>query len=305
MERRPENTPMEETRLSAGGNTDKNATIIKVLSGVAVLLVLVLAYVLFSKSKLISELNEEKADLTEQFVALQQDYAQLSSDYEVINTQLDSSREEVNQLVERIQKISATDRAQIRKYQKELGTLRAIMRNYVHQIDSLNTLNHKLSAQAAAAKKEAAAAKKENAELKKSVEDLSGKVVVGATLRARNIKADAYNKSGKRVERANPAARILTTLSIAENSLAEKGPVRVYVVITDPDGNILTNAESRVCSTPDGDVQTSASREVDYQGDEVEISIYMNDIPKYEKGVYNVQVLTAQGTLGSVQFMLR
>lgn len=296
---------MEETRLSAGGNTDKNATIIKVLSGVAVLLVLVLAYVLFSKSKLISELNEEKADLTEQFVALQQDYAQLSSDYEVINTQLDSSREEVNQLVERIQKISATDRAQIRKYQKELGTLRAIMRNYVHQIDSLNTLNHKLSAQAAAAKKEAAAAKKENAELKKSVEDLSGKVVVGATLRARNIKADAYNKSGKRVERANPAARILTTLSIAENSLAEKGPVRVYVVITDPDGNILTNAESRVCSTPDGDVQTSASREVDYQGDEVEISIYMNDIPKYEKGVYNVQVLTAQGTLGSVQFMLR
>lgn len=296
---------MEESRLSAGGNTDKNATIIKVLSGVAVLLVLVLAYVLFSKSKLISELNEEKADLTEQFVALQQDYAQLSSDYEVINTQLDSSREEVNQLVERIQKISATDRAQIRKYQKELGTLRAIMRNYVHQIDSLNTLNHKLSAQAAAAKKEAAAAKKENAELKKSVEDLSGKVVVGATLRARNIKADAYNKSGKRVERANPAARILTTLSIAENSLAEKGPVRVYVVITDPDGNILTNAESRVCSTPDGDVQTSASREVDYQGDEVEISIYMNDIPKYEKGVYNVQVLTAQGTLGSVQFMLR
>lgn len=296
---------MEESRLSAGGNIDKNATIIKVLSGVAVLLVLVLAYVLFSKSKLISELNEEKADLTEQFVALQQDYAQLSSDYEVINTQLDSSREEVNQLVERIQKISATDRAQIRKYQKELGTLRAIMRNYVHQIDSLNTLNHKLSAQAAAAKKEAAAAKKENAELKKSVEDLSGKVVVGATLRARNIKADAYNKSGKRVERANPAARILTTLSIAENSLAEKGPVRVYVVITDPDGNILTNAESRVCSTPDGDVQTSASREVDYQGDEVEISIYMNDIPKYEKGVYNVQVLTAQGTLGSVQFMLR
>lgn len=296
---------MEESRLNAGGNTDKNATIIKVLSGVAVLLVLVLAYVLFSKSKLISELNEEKADLTEQFVALQQDYAQLSSDYEVINTQLDSSREEVNQLVERIQKISATDRAQIRKYQKELGTLRAIMRNYVHQIDSLNTLNHKLSAQAAAAKKEAAAAKKENAELKKSVEDLSGKVVVGATLRARNIKADAYNKNGKRVERATPAARILTTLSIAENSLAEKGPVRVYVVITDPDGNILTNAESRVCSTPDGDVQTSASREVDYQGDEVEISIYMNDIPKYEKGVYNVQVLTAQGSLGSVQFMLR
>lgn len=302
MEKRPENYTAPENSSKPAGKA--NLPII-ILSALAAVLAVVLIVMMVSKSKLINDLNEEKTELTEQFVALQQDYAQLSSDYEIINSQLDSSREEVNQLVERIQKVSATDRAQIRKYQKELGTLRSIMRNYVHQIDSLNTLNHKLTQDAAAARKEAATAKKKNAELQKTVDDLSDKVETGAVIRARNIKSEAYNNNGKKVDRAASTARILTTLSLAENNLAPSGPVRVYVVITDPDGNLLTNADSRVCNYAGGDLPTSASREVDYQGNEVELSIYMNDVPKYAKGIYTVQVLTERTLLGTTQFMLR
>lgn len=302
MEIRPENQPRVDAQTSG---TDKGKIVIYALSAIAVLLAGVLAYVFFSKTKLVNELNEEKVELTAQFEALQQDYAALSSDYEVINSQLDSSREEVNQLVERIKKTDATNRAQIRKYQRELGTLRSIMRNYVHQIDSLNTLNHKLTAQAAAARKETAKVKKQNEELQKTVEDLSDKVETGAVLRARNIKSQVYNEKGKVVDRATTAARILTTLALTENNLADKGPVRIYVVITDPDGNLLTNDESRECEYAGGTLATSASREIDYQGNEVEISIYMNDVEQYSKGIYTVQVLTERSLLGSTQFMLR
>ena len=49
----------------------------------------------------------------------------------------------------------------------------------------------------------------------------------------------------------------------------------------------------------------SASREVDYQGNEVEMSIYLNDIPAYVKGIYTVEVYSAQGLLGSAELMLR
>lgn len=300
MELRPENSPVQ---ASASANGAKKT--INILIGVAVVLALVLAYVFISKTRLVNDLNDEKAELTEQFEALQSDYQQLSSDYETINLQLDSSREEVNQLVERIKKTDATNRAQIRKYQKELGTLRAIMRNYVHQIDSLNTLNHKLTAAAAAAKKETATVKKQNAELQKTVDELSDKVETGAVIRARNIKSLAYNEKGKVVDRAVSTARILTTLALTENNLAEKGPVRIYVVITDPEGNLLTNAESRECSYAGGTLATSTSREIDYQGNEVEVSIYMNDVTNYIKGIYTVQVLTERSLLGNTQFMLR
>ena len=61
--------------------------------------------------------------------------------------QLDSSREEVSQLIERIKKTDATNRAKIRQYEKELRhSSGSIMRSYIVQIDSLNTLNQKLTA---------------------------------------------------------------------------------------------------------------------------------------------------------------
>lgn len=136
-------------------------TTMYVLVGVAVALVAVLAYVWSQKSALISELEDEKQDLTVQMENLQNDYASLSSDYDSINSQLDTSRAEVANLIERIKKTDATNRAKMRQYEKELGTLRSIMRNYIVQIDSLNTLNHKLTADAAAARREAAASKAE------------------------------------------------------------------------------------------------------------------------------------------------
>ena len=143
----------EEAAKSAGGLK----TVMIALAAVAVLLAAALIFVWTQKSSLVKELNIEKEELTEQIVALQSDYDNLSSDYDSINSQLDSSREEVTQLVERIKQTDATNRAKMRQYEKELGTLRSIMRNYIVQIDSLNTLNQKLTAEAAAARKDAAA----------------------------------------------------------------------------------------------------------------------------------------------------
>ena len=191
---------------------------------VAVVLALVLAYVWYQKSSLVNELNIEKDALTEQMIALQNDYATLSSDNDKINAQLDSSREEVSQLIERIKKTEATNRAMIRKYEKELGTLRSIMRNYIVQIDSLNTLNHKLTADAAAARKEAAETRRQSEKLSKAVEDLSGQVAAGSVLKGRAIRMDAYNASDKVTDRSSRVVRLMTTLSLVENELAPKGP---------------------------------------------------------------------------------
>ena len=124
-----------KARLDREEKNNSLKTIMWALAVVAVALALALAYIWSSKSKLVNELDAEKQDLTEQLGALQNDYASLSSDYEAINSQLDSSREEVAQLIERVKKTQATDRAQIRKYEKELGTPRSIMRNYLVQID--------------------------------------------------------------------------------------------------------------------------------------------------------------------------
>lgn len=276
-----------------------------ILVVVAVALVAVLGYVWSQKSSLISELEDEKRDLTEQMESLQNDYATLSSDYDNINSQLDTSRAEVADLLERIKKTNATNRAKMRQYEKELGTLRSIMRNYIVQIDSLNSLNHKLTAEAAAARREAAASKAESAQLSQQVENLTGQVAAGSVIKARGLHIAAYNSSDKVTDRSSRTVRLLTSLSLVENDLAPKGPVRVFIRVKDPDGIILTNS-NRSSFTFNGETMVaSASRRVDYEGSEVDLSIYLNDIPDYRKGVYTVEAYTEQSFLGKSELMLR
>lgn len=276
-----------------------------ILVVVAVALVAVLGYVWSQKSSLISELEDEKRDLTEQMESLQNDYATLSSDYDSINSQLDTSRAEVADLLERIKKTNATNRAKMRQYEKELGTLRSIMRNYIVQIDSLNTLNHKLTAEAAAARREAAASKAESAQLSQQVENLTGQVAAGSVIKARGLHIAAYNSSDKVTDRSSRTVRLLTSLSLVENDLAPKGPVRVFIRVKDPDGIILTNS-NRSSFTFNGETMVaSASRRVNYEGSEVDLSIYLNDIPEYRKGVYTVEAYTEQSFLGKSELMLR
>lgn len=276
-----------------------------ILVVVAVALVAVLGYVWSQKSSLISELEDEKRDLTEQMESLQNDYATLSSDYDSINSQLDTSRAEVADLLERIKKTNATNRAKMRQYEKELGTLRSIMRNYIVQIDSLNTLNHKLTAEAAAARREAAASKAESVQLSQQVENLTGQVAAGSVIKARGLHIAAYNSSDKVTDRSSRTVRLLTSLSLVENDMAPKGPVRVFIRVKDPDGIILTNS-NRSSFTFNGETMVaSASRRVDYEGSEVDLSIYLNDIPEYRKGVYTVEAYTEQSFLGKSELMLR
>ena len=275
------------------------------LIAVAVLLAGALAYIWYEKTNLVNELTIDKEELTAQMIELQNDYASLSSDYDTINSQLDSSREEVSQLIERIKKTDAAHRSKMRQSEKELGTLRSIMKSYIVQIDSLNTLNKKLTADAAAARREAAESRKREEALNKTVESLSGQVAAGSVLKARGIRIDAYNASDKVTDRSSRVVRLLTSLSLVENDLAPKGPVRVYIRVKGPDGILLTNSTQRTFEVNGEPMICSASREVDYQGKEVDLSIYLNDIPEFVKGIYTVEAYTEQSMLGSAELMLR
>lgn len=299
--------PLEklERREREKKNGGSLQTTMYVMMAIAALLAAALAYVLLTKNRLVGQLNDEKADLTEQIEALQSDYETLSSDYDYINSQLDSSREEIAQLVERVKKTEATDRSKIRQYEKELGTLRSIMKSYIVQIDSLNTLNHKLTVDAANARKEAAESKRISQQLTQQVENLTGRVTAGSVIKARGLNAVAYTSGDKVTDRSTKVIRLLVNLSLVENELAEHGPVRVYLVVTDPEGNVLQDGSNTSFSLNGTSVAATASREVDYEGQEVELGIYVNNIPSYQKGIYTIQAFTSQSALGSTELLLR
>ena len=280
-------------------------TLMTVLAIVAALLALVLGYLLYQRNTLVSQLEVEKADLAKQMVQLQSDFSALSSDYESINHQLDTSREQVAQLIEKLAKTQATNRSKIRQYEKELGTLRSIMKGYIVQIDSLNNLNKRLTADAAAARREAAESRRANEELTQQVESLSSQVNAGKILKARAISLNAYYSNDKVGDRHSRVRYMVANLTLVENSLADHGPVRVYVRVKDPEGILLLNNESIEFTVDGATLQATASREVDYEGNEVDLSVYINDTGEFQKGIYTLEVFTEKSLLGRAECMLR
>ena len=280
-------------------------TVMIILAVVAVALACVLGYMLYQRNSLVKDLETEKAELAQQMVALQQDFDSLNSDYESINHQLDTSREQVTLLIEKLSKTEATKRAKIRQYEKELGTLRSIMKGYIVQIDSLNTLNKKLTADAAAARREAAESRAANEQLTQQVESLASQVSAGKILKARGISLLAHYSNDKTGDRHSRVRYMTANLSLVENSLADKGPVRIYVRVKDPEGILLNNTESTSFTAGGEVLQATASREVDYEGNEVDLTIYINDTGEFVKGVYTLEVYTEQSLLGRAECMLR
>mgnify|MGYP002622559701 FL=1 len=280
-------------------------TTLIVLTCIAVALAAGLGYMLYQRSGLVNQLEGEKAELAQQMVALQSDFENLNSDYESINHQLDTSREQVAQLIEKLNKTEATNRAKIRQYEKELGTLRTIMKGYIVQIDSLNTLNKKLTADAAAARREAAESRRANEELSQQVSNLSEQVNAGKVLKARGISLVALYSNDKEGDRHSRVRYMMANLSLLENSLAERGPVRIYVRVKDPEGVLLMNNESGEFLVNGVAMQATASREVDYEGAEVDLSIYINDTGEFVKGIYTLEAYTEKGLLGRAECLLR
>lgn len=276
-----------------------------VLAVLAAVLAVALAVVASRDYKMVKELEADKADLEERISVLKTDFDNLSSDYDFINTQLDSSREEVAMLVDRIKKTEATNRKKMREYEKELGTLRSIMKSYLVQIDSLNTANQRLASELSSSRKALAQAKGENQELASKVENLASKVETGSIVKARGIEVKAYNASNKVTDRSSRVKRLAVSLSLVENELARRGAMNVYIRVKDPDGVLLLDGENGSFKLGKEKVAASAFREVDYQGKELDMIIYLNNVEDYVKGIYTIDVYTDKSQLGSAELLLR
>ena len=284
---------------------DKLRKIVVALAMAAVILGGVLAYVWTSKSKLVNDLNIEKADLTQEMEELRQEYAGLQTANDTLNASLQIEREKVDQLIERFQQTEATNRAQIRQYEKELGTLRSIMKHYIVQIDSLNNLNLALRQEASDARKEAAENRRQYEDLRSTTDEYARQVAEGSVVKGRGVTLHAINSSAKETDRSSRTDKLRADMYLIENAIAKKGPRRVYIRVKGPDGILLTADDRQLFTCAGEEMIYSESREVDYQGEEVEVSVYFASPQPFTKGVYTVDAYTTEGKIGSADLLLR
>ena len=292
-------------RSDNGGASKSMRTAAIALGVIAAALAVVLGVMMVKKNALVKDLNIDKQNLTNELIALHGDYEALSTTNSALNDSLNVEKVKVEQLIDRLQKTEATNRAKIRQYEQELGTLRSIMKGYIRQIDSLNTLNTSLRNEATAARREAQESKRQYEDLRSTTDELSKIASAGAVVKGRGFNLVAINESNKVTDRSSRARKLRACMSLIENSIAERGWRTIYIRVKGPDDILMTDDTGKVFVCDSEQMIYSALREVDYQGEEVEICIYFASSENFSKGKYTVEYYTEETKLGTAEMVLK
>ncbi|MBQ2394523.1 MAG: hypothetical protein II307_02030 [Alistipes sp.] len=239
--------------------------------------------------------------------SIKNDLTSLISEYDSLQYQNDTISArlvEANELVEQLKYERRLNYNRLRAYEKEVGTLRTVMKRYLRQIDSLNSLNKKLINENVSYRKEISSANLRAERAEEKASELKNKVQQGAILRARDISLVALNAKGNQVSRVRTATTLRVDFTLNANELTTPGNREVYVRITSPDGYILSTEQTPTFEFEGGKLSYSASREVDYQNEDVDVSIFYNG-SGFAAGTYKVQLYSGGYMMGSTEVALR
>lgn len=232
---------------------------------------------------------------------------ELIINYDSLRFQNDSIAESLtkaNELVEQLKQERRWNYNKMRQYEKELGSLRTVMRGYIRQIDSLNTLNKKLITENVSYRKEITSANLRADMAEERQAELENKVKVGAVVRARDIRLMALSEKGREVTRIKNASRLRVDFVLAANELADPGNKAIYVRITSPDGYVLTTEAMPTFEFEGSAISYSAMREVDYQNADLEVGIYFNSTG-FAPGTYKIELYMEGRMIGSTEIAMR
>ncbi|WP_300798474.1 hypothetical protein [uncultured Alistipes sp.] len=235
---------------------------------------------------------------------LMDDYDNLRVSNDSISASLSVERERADSLMTRLKKERSWNLAKIKQYEREVGTLRTAMKDYIRQIDSLNTLNQKLISENVSYRKEISSANLRAEMAEEKAAELDNKVKVGSVLRARDISLSALNDRSKPVSRIKNASRLRVDFVLSANELAMPGNKAIYLRIISPDGYVLTT-EAMPSFEFEGERLTySAMREVDYQNQDLEVGIYFTS-SGFAAGTYRMELYTEGRLIGQAQVVMR
>jgi predicted RND superfamily exporter protein len=278
--------------------------------GIAALLLIVVAALYITQSvemkEVVEEMTIEKEILTEEYQNLVLGYDSLESTSDTLNIMLEQERQKVENLIEEIKTIKATNASKIRKFRKELSTMRGVLKSYVVQIDSLNRINEALKLENKEYQQQYSQIRNSYRELEDVKSDLEGKVEIASRLDTDNMKADGLNNRGRSTNRINRIDKIEICFTVKKNLTAPVGIKPFYIRIERPDGQILMHSRDDLFKYEGSEINYSATRSLEYGGEEMEICIFYDaDMGELMSGDYTTDIFADGANIGRFSFELR
>lgn len=251
--------------------------------------------------------TEELAELVKQ--ETENNYEQFAEMYSERMTQLTNdsliaqlTQEQLRyqQLLEELKKVKADDAAEIARLRKELNSVRAVLRSYIRQVDSLNQVNQTLRNENTQLSGRLAESNRQNQNLQHERETLTEKVTIAAQLDATAITMTALNKRNKASKKMKDAKTLQVNFNISRNVTAENGQRTVYVRIQTPAGTVLNGGGT--FPYENRQLEYSMKKVIEYSGEETPVTVYWQVGEFLEAGEYRVSIFADGNMIGSRTF---
>ena len=188
----------------------------------------------------LAEMDKREMENEYEQFAMQYNEMKMQINNDSLVAQLEKEQQRTEELLEELRRVKSSDAAEIMRLKKELATLRKVLQDFVHQIDSLNRLNEELTQENSNLKTQNQQAQQHISNLSTQNESLSSKVEIASQLDATGIYAEGRNKKGKAAKKIKDVKKFVIGFKIARNVTTSTGIRSIYVRITTPTGDWLS-----------------------------------------------------------------
>ena len=263
-----------------------------------------LIYMYFDKkSKMIemeTVLTQEKDSLANELRHMVVAFDTLKTNNDTLKAGVEKQKNKIVQLLS----VNASNVRLIKSYKNEISTMRDIMKSYIVQIDSLNTRNKLLTSENTEIKQQISEVRNTNTELSKVKEELTSKVEVASIIQAKNIAAVSLNKKRKETTRIGNLDKLRICFTLRENPLAKAGQKDVYMRVIRPDSLVVASSPDNLFEYKGNKIIYSATRQVDYSNQDIEVCIFLDNKGDFVIGNYSVELYLEDNIIGRTNFML-
>lgn len=258
---------------------------------------------LADKEKELEELRQlaelDKKEMENQYAEFATQYGELKKsvkdDSLVVRLSEEQARAEA--LLRELKETKASSSAEILRLKKELATVRAVLRDYVRQVDSLQQLNQALVGERDQALADAQRTRLEKEGIQAENSQLNQKVAIAAQLDATGIAVSPLKKNGKAAKKSKDITRFSVSFTITKNVTAAAGNRTVYVRLLKPNQQVA--AESGTFTYENRSIGYSAAKTIEYSGQETHVTLYVPVSEYLGAGTYTAHIFADGQMIGS------
>ena len=248
-----------------------------------------------------SELEEEYEDLAIQFDG----YQNMSIQNASLQDLLSREQQRVQDLLEELRITKATNARRIAELKKELATVRAVMVEYVRQIDSLNATNQRLTEENLQYKQDNRQLARHNERLEQTNTQLAETVWRASLLELTDCSVMTLNKNNHKTRIVSQIKKLQFDYTLGKNTACEPGMKTLYVRIIDPNGELLGEDTTKVFAFENSEIGYTMSQAFEYEGEELAGSVYWGFETEAKTGYYNADFFADGNLIGSFPFQIK